>query len=89
MGSWASSPPRSATRPIDRQPSSPSQVTTPESSVRSIPGAHAVSALDSVSDLLTAHGGHPAAAGFQPARRQARRIRARTVRLGCSSRRGG
>ena len=33
-------------------------------SVRSIPGAHAVSALDSVSALLTAHGGHPAAAGF-------------------------
>ena len=32
-------------------------------SVRSIPGAHAVSALDSVSALLTAHGGHPAAAG--------------------------
>ena len=30
VGSWASSPPRSATRPIDRQPSSPSQVTTPE-----------------------------------------------------------
>jgi len=33
-------------------------------SVRSVPGAHAVSALDSVSDLLTAYGGHPAAAGF-------------------------
>ena len=33
-------------------------------SIRSIPGAHAVSALDSVSSLLTAYGGHPAAAGF-------------------------
>ena len=33
-------------------------------SVRSIPGVHAVEALDSVSDLLVKYGGHPAAAGF-------------------------
>ncbi len=33
-------------------------------SVRSIPGVHAVAALDTVSDLLLKYGGHPAAAGF-------------------------
>lgn len=33
-------------------------------SVRSVPAIHAVHALDSVSDLLEKHGGHPAAAGF-------------------------
>ncbi|MEQ1508138.1 MAG: single-stranded-DNA-specific exonuclease RecJ [Myxococcota bacterium] len=33
-------------------------------SVRSIPGIHAVQALDAVSDLLLKFGGHPAAAGF-------------------------
>jgi len=33
-------------------------------SVRSTPNCHAVQALDSASDLLLAHGGHPAAAGF-------------------------
>jgi single-stranded-DNA-specific exonuclease len=33
-------------------------------SVRSIPGIHAVKALDSASDLLVKYGGHPAAAGF-------------------------
>jgi len=33
-------------------------------SVRAPPGIHAVSALDSVQDLLDAYGGHPAAAGF-------------------------
>jgi single-stranded-DNA-specific exonuclease len=33
-------------------------------SVRSIPGVHAVAALDSARDLLLAHGGHPVAAGF-------------------------
>lgn len=33
-------------------------------SVRSVPGVHAVEALDSVSDLLVKYGGHPAAAGF-------------------------
>lgn len=33
-------------------------------SVRSIPGVHAVKALDAVSDLLWKYGGHPAAAGF-------------------------
>ncbi len=33
-------------------------------SIRSIPGHHAVKALDSVSDLLLGYGGHPAAAGF-------------------------
>ncbi|MCB9689684.1 MAG: single-stranded-DNA-specific exonuclease RecJ [Alphaproteobacteria bacterium] len=33
-------------------------------SMRSIPGVHAVAALDSVSDLLVKYGGHPAAAGF-------------------------
>ena len=33
-------------------------------SVRAPPGVHAVRALDSVADLLLAHGGHPAAAGF-------------------------
>ncbi len=38
-------------------------------SVRSVPGIHAVRALDSVSDLLVKYGGHPAAAGFTvPAR---------------------
>ena len=39
-------------------------------SIRSIPGAHAVEALDSVAEMLTAYGGHPAAAGFSlPANR--------------------
>ncbi len=33
-------------------------------SVRSIPGVHAVAALDSASDLLVKYGGHPMAAGF-------------------------
>lgn len=33
-------------------------------SVRSVPGIHAVKALDSVSELLVKYGGHPAAAGF-------------------------
>ena len=33
-------------------------------SIRSVPGLHAVEALDSVSDLLVKYGGHPAAAGF-------------------------
>ncbi|MAY80094.1 MAG: single-stranded-DNA-specific exonuclease RecJ [Deltaproteobacteria bacterium] len=33
-------------------------------SVRSIPTVHAVHALDSAQDVLLAHGGHPAAAGF-------------------------
>jgi len=33
-------------------------------SVRSPPGYHAVEGLDTVSSLLLAHGGHPAAAGF-------------------------
>ncbi len=33
-------------------------------SVRSLPGYHAVKGLNSVSTLLLAHGGHPAAAGF-------------------------
>ena len=33
-------------------------------SVRSVPGVHAVHALDAASDLLLGHGGHPAAAGF-------------------------
>jgi single-stranded-DNA-specific exonuclease len=33
-------------------------------SVRSIPGMHAVQALDAASDLLVRYGGHPAAAGF-------------------------
>lgn len=33
-------------------------------SVRSIPGVHAVQALESVADLLVKFGGHPAAAGF-------------------------
>ncbi len=33
-------------------------------SVRSIPGVHAVEALDSARDLLVKYGGHPAAAGF-------------------------
>jgi single-stranded-DNA-specific exonuclease len=33
-------------------------------SVRSVPGVHAVQALDSASDLLVKYGGHPAAAGF-------------------------
>ena len=34
-------------------------------SVRSLPGIHAVHALESVSDLLNAFGGHKAAAGFE------------------------
>lgn len=33
-------------------------------SVRSVPGIHAVRALDHASDLLVKYGGHPAAAGF-------------------------
>jgi len=33
-------------------------------SVRSIPGVHAVQALETVNDLLAKFGGHPAAAGF-------------------------
>lgn len=33
-------------------------------SVRSVPGVHAVRALDAASDLLVKYGGHPAAAGF-------------------------
>ena len=33
-------------------------------SVRSMPGIHAVEALDSASDLLVKYGGHPMAAGF-------------------------
>jgi len=33
-------------------------------SVRSLPGVHAVRALDSASDLLVKYGGHPMAAGF-------------------------
>ncbi len=33
-------------------------------SVRSVPGVHAIQALDSVADLLVKYGGHPAAAGF-------------------------
>jgi single-stranded-DNA-specific exonuclease len=33
-------------------------------SVRSVPGVHAVQALESVGDLLLKFGGHPAAAGF-------------------------
>lgn len=33
-------------------------------SVRSVPGVHAVHALDAASDLLVKYGGHPAAAGF-------------------------
>jgi single-stranded-DNA-specific exonuclease len=33
-------------------------------SVRSIPGVHAVAALDAASDLLVKYGGHPMAAGF-------------------------
>ncbi|MCO4744327.1 MAG: single-stranded-DNA-specific exonuclease RecJ [Proteobacteria bacterium] len=33
-------------------------------SIRSIPGVHAVEALDSVQDILVRYGGHPAAAGF-------------------------
>ncbi len=33
-------------------------------SVRSVPGVHAVRALDAVSDLLHRYGGHPVAAGF-------------------------
>ncbi|HMV67235.1 MAG TPA: single-stranded-DNA-specific exonuclease RecJ, partial [Myxococcota bacterium] len=33
-------------------------------SVRSVPGVHAVQALESASDLLVRFGGHPAAAGF-------------------------
>lgn len=33
-------------------------------SIRSVSGVHAVEALDSVSDLMTRYGGHPAAAGF-------------------------
>jgi len=33
-------------------------------SIRSIPGFHAVHALDTASDLLAGYGGHPAAAGF-------------------------
>jgi len=33
-------------------------------SVRSLPGIHAVQALDSASDLLVKYGGHPMAAGF-------------------------
>lgn len=33
-------------------------------SVRSVPGVHAVEALESASDLLLRFGGHPAAAGF-------------------------
>lgn len=33
-------------------------------SIRSLPGVHAVRALDSASDLLEKYGGHPVAAGF-------------------------
>lgn len=33
-------------------------------SVRSVPGVHAVQALDACKDLLLAYGGHPVAAGF-------------------------
>ncbi len=33
-------------------------------SIRSVPGVHAVRALDGVSDLLVRYGGHPVAAGF-------------------------
>lgn len=33
-------------------------------SIRSVPGVHAVRALDSVADLLEKYGGHPVAAGF-------------------------
>ncbi len=33
-------------------------------SVRSLPGVHAVDALDAVADLLDTYGGHPVAAGF-------------------------
>lgn len=33
-------------------------------SIRSVPGVHAVQALDSVADLLLRYGGHPVAAGF-------------------------
>jgi single-stranded-DNA-specific exonuclease len=33
-------------------------------SIRSVPGVHAVRALDSVRDLLEKYGGHPVAAGF-------------------------
>jgi single-stranded-DNA-specific exonuclease len=33
-------------------------------SVRSIPGVHAIHALDTAADLLLKYGGHPAAAGF-------------------------
>lgn len=33
-------------------------------SVRSVPGVHAVKALDAAADLLVKYGGHPAAAGF-------------------------
>jgi single-stranded-DNA-specific exonuclease len=33
-------------------------------SVRSLPGVHAVEALDAAKDLLISYGGHPAAAGF-------------------------
>jgi single-stranded-DNA-specific exonuclease len=33
-------------------------------SVRSVPGIHAVRALESIADLLVKFGGHPAAAGF-------------------------
>ncbi len=36
-------------------------------SVRSLPGVHAVHALDSAADILQRYGGHPAAAGFSVA----------------------
>lgn len=37
---------------------------TATGSVRSVPGVHAVRALDGVADLLIRYGGHPVAAGF-------------------------
>lgn len=46
-------------------------------SVRSVPGIHAVRALDSVADLLVKYGGHPMAAGFTVPTRQLDALRER------------
>ncbi len=48
-------------------------------SVRSVPGVHAVRALDHAADLLVRYGGHPAAAGFTVPTAQLDALRARLV----------
>lgn len=50
-------------------------------SVRSVPGVHAVRALDSVSDLLLKYGGHPMAAGFTVRARDLDALRERLSRF--------